>query len=159
MEYSNYPKDHPLYNCDRKKVPGLFQDECVDGKMAIISEYIGLRAKSYSNNLFFPSSEIYLAKKKSKGVPSRHISNRVSFDDYKNCLFDKTPLTLGCESSKNEEHKGKIYSFRSLNLITYSIEQSKVALSSNDDKRFILPDNIHTLALGHHQIPKPKIES
>ena len=52
MEFSNYPKDHPLYNCDRKKVPGLFQDECVDGKMAIISEYIGLRAKSYSNNLF-----------------------------------------------------------------------------------------------------------
>ena len=70
MEFSNYPKDHPLYNCDRKKVPGLFQDECVDGKMAVISEYIGLRAKSYSNNLFYPSSEIYQAKKKSKGVPS-----------------------------------------------------------------------------------------
>jgi hypothetical protein len=30
VEFSNYPKDHFLYNCDRKKQPGLFQDECVD---------------------------------------------------------------------------------------------------------------------------------
>ena len=82
------------------------------------------------------------------------VSNRVSFNDYKDCLFDQSPLTLGCELTKKEEHKGKIYSFRSLNLITYSIEQRKVALSSNDDKRFILPDNIHTLALGHYLIPK-----
>ena len=66
MEFSNYPKDHFLYNQDRKKVPGLFQDECVDGKLAIISEYIGLRAKSYSNNLFYPTKEEYQCKKKVK---------------------------------------------------------------------------------------------
>ena len=41
IEFSNYPENHDLYNCDRKKVPGLFQDECVnDGKMLIISEYV-----------------------------------------------------------------------------------------------------------------------
>lgn len=152
IEFSNYPKDHPLYNCDRKKIPGLFQDESVDGKMAIISEYVGLRAKSYSNNLFYPSKEEYKCKKKSKGVPSRHIDKRVDFDDYKTCLFEQKNIKLGDENGK-EEHREKIYSFRSFNLSTYSVEQSKVALSFADDKRFIQEDKITTLALGHYKIP------
>ena len=160
MEFSNYPKDNFLYNCDRKKVPGLFQDECVDGKMAIISEYVGLRAKSYSNNLYYPTNDEFHCKKKSKGVPSRHIKERVDFQDYKDCLFNKESLILGSNVGK-ENHQEKIYTFRSLNFVTYSIEQSKIALSCNDDKRYILPDNIHTLAHGHCKIPsklklKPK---
>ena len=157
MEFSNYPKDNLLYNCDRKKVPGLFQDECVDGKMAIISEYVGLRAKSYSNDLYYPTNEEFKCKKKSKGVPSRHIENRVNFQDYKDCLFNKKPLILGTTENK-DQHKEKIYTFRSLKLVTYSIEQSKIALSSNDDKRYILDDDIHTYAHGHYKIPK-KIEN
>jgi hypothetical protein len=58
MEFSNYPKNHPLYNCDRKKQVGLFQDECVEQKfgkpekMVIISEYVGLRSKLYSNKMY-----------------------------------------------------------------------------------------------------------
>ena len=52
IEFSNYPKNHDLYHCDRKKVPGLFQDECVDVKTLVISEYVGLRAKSYANKLW-----------------------------------------------------------------------------------------------------------
>ena len=32
IEFSNYPKENPLYNCDRKKQVGIFQDESVDGK-------------------------------------------------------------------------------------------------------------------------------
>ena len=54
--FSNYPKTHPLCNCDRKKIPGLFHDECVGDEMnkvtskyecnmKVISEYIGSRAK------------------------------------------------------------------------------------------------------------------
>jgi hypothetical protein len=157
IEFSNYPKNHPLYNCDRKKQVGIFQDESVEQKnnkpevMKIISEYVGLRAKSYSNNLYVIEEKDFICKKKSKGVPSRHIANRVDFDDYKNCLFNKEVIKLGDENGK-EKHKEKIYSFRSLKLTTYSVEQSKIALSGNDDKRFILQDNIHTLALGHYRI-------
>jgi hypothetical protein len=68
VEFSNYPKNHLLYNDDRKKTPGLFQDECVDGKMAVISEYIGLRAKSYVNKLYYVEDTDFELKKKSKGV-------------------------------------------------------------------------------------------
>jgi hypothetical protein len=161
IEFSNYPKDHPLYNYDRKKIPGLFQDESVEQKkdkpevMKIISEYVGLRAKSYSNNLYVIEDTKYICKKKSKGVPSRHIDKRVDFDDYKTCLFEQKNIKLGDENGK-VEHKEKIYSFRSFNLTTYSVEQSKVALSFADDKRYILEDKITTLALGHYRIGEQK---
>ena len=34
----------------------------------------------------------------------------------------------------------------------FTEEINKVALSANDDKRFILPDGVHTLAFGHWRI-------
>ena len=34
----------------------------------------------------------------------------------------------------------------------YSEEVNKVALSSKDDKRHVLEDKIHTLALGHYRL-------
>ncbi len=94
-----------------------------------------------------------ISVRKSQKVFLPDIDKRVSFDDYKTCLFDKKEIKLG-DVTGNKEHQSKIYSFRSFNLTTYSVEQSKIALSGNDDKRFILPDNIHTLALGHYRIPQ-----
>ena len=34
----------------------------------------------------------------------------------------------------------------------YTEEANKVALSANDDKRVILEDGIHTLAIGHYEL-------
>ena len=34
----------------------------------------------------------------------------------------------------------------------YTIETTKIALSCNDDKCFIMNDNIHTLTHGHYRI-------
>ena len=138
IEFSNYPKDHHLYNCDRKKVPGYFQDECVDGKFVVISEYVGLRAKSYVNNLYDSVKKEYTSKKKSKGVASVHIKKRITFDDYHNVLMNKTTLSLD-----------NIISFRSIGLHTYTINMKKIALSGNDDKRIILANGIDTYAYGH----------
>ena len=156
IEFSNYPKDHFLFNESRKKIPGLFQDESTDGKFAIIQEYVGLRAKSYSNNLFFPVDSSCKDKKKSKGVPSTHIQNRINFTDYKDCLFNKKALALGDDNNSNPKHIDKIISFRSLNLVMYTIQQSKITLSGNDDKRHILENQIDTLALGNYRIVNKK---
>lgn len=148
IEFSNYPKAHPLYNCDRKKVPGLFQDECTDGQLSVISEYVGLRAKSYANKLFVVEEQGYEFKKKSKGVARKHLEQRVGFEDYQECLFSGKSVRLGDTDGK-ENHHDKIYSFKSINMVTYSIEQSKVTLSSKDDKRIPMDDGIHTYAIGH----------
>ena len=29
LEFSNFPKDHSLYNNDRMKIPGIYQDESI----------------------------------------------------------------------------------------------------------------------------------
>ena len=29
LEFSNYRKDHPLYNNDRMKIPGIYPDESI----------------------------------------------------------------------------------------------------------------------------------
>lgn len=158
MEFSNYPKDHYLYNCDRKKEPGLFQDEIMKLLMALISEYVGLRAKCYSLNIVnIDENNEMSCKKKAKGVPSRHVDKKITFDDYKTCLLTQNKIIIGNDNQESNTHdtiySDKIYSFRSINMKMYSIEQSKIALSSGDTKRYILKDKITTLAWGHYKIP------
>ena len=154
MEFSNYPKNHFLYNCDRKKQVGLFQDECVDGKLLVISEYIGLRAKSYANKLYCVEEECYEEKKKSKGVSSKHLKKRIDFEDYKQCLLEDKVISLG-KATDTGKFAEKIYSFISHNLTTFSVEQSKIALNSKDDKRVPMKENkFNTYAIGHYKIQK-----
>ena len=98
----------------------------------IIEEFIGLRAKLYSYKMFGGKEE-----KKCKGIKKNVIRNKITHEDYKNCLFQaKTKLT-----------KMNVIRSRAHNIYTEKI--NKVALSCEDDKRYILEDGVHTLALGH----------
>ena len=59
------------------------------------------------------------------------------FDDYRECLF-----------SRKEQHRKSIV-IRSHCHEIYTEEINKISLSSDDDKRVIMADVIHTLAYGH----------
>ena len=135
--------------------------------MAIISEYIGLRAKSYVNRIYKPDKdeyteekiakgvpEAYDEKKIGKGVPGKHLKKRIKFEDYKKCLFNERIIRLGYETEA-ENQRERIYSFRSAGFTQFSVETQKICLSSNDDKRYTLKTKpTTTLALGHHLINK-----
>ena len=43
---------------------------------------------------------------------------------------------------------------KSFNNRMYTYESNKISLSAFDDKRYIHPDGINTLAYGHKDIPK-----
>ena len=131
FDTSNYPKDHKsgIPTRKKKKVIGMMKDEAGS---KIIKEFIGLRAKLYSYKMYEGKEE-----KKCKGIKKNVIRNKITHEDYKNCLFQaKTKLT-----------KMNVIRSRAHNIFTEKI--NKVALSCEDDKRFICEDGIHTLALGH----------
>ena len=64
----------------------------------------------------------------------------IEHKDYDNCLSNHEQLTKKQKLFTSEKHK------------VYTIEVEKIALSYNDDKCFIMNDNIHTLTHGHYKI-------
>ena len=63
------------------------------------------------------------------------IKKSLSFDDYKKCLFTEETVMKEMNILRSQNHE------------ICSITVNKVALSANDDKRMISPNNIVTYAL------------
>ena len=133
FDTSNYPKDHPsgILTGVNKKVIGMFKDEA-SGKQ--ITEFVGLRAKLYSYRV----EESY-EEKKCKGVKKAVIKKTITFNDYKDCLFDNKPSMRKMNVIRSHLHT------------MYTETVNKIALSPFDDKRIIQKDNIHTFAYGHYK--------
>ena len=131
FDTSDYPTNHPSENKTglNSKVLGMFNDEAC-GKLIV--EFVGLRGKLYSYKILDGSED-----KKCKGVTKNVTKRSIKFDDYRECLF-----------SKKEQHR-KMNVIRSHCHEIYTEEINKIALSSDDDKRVIMVDGIHTLAYGH----------
>ena len=78
--------------------------------------------------------------KKCEGVKKSVVKKSITHEDYKNCLFT------------GKEQLRKMNVIRSHKHEIYTEEVNKVALSSDDDKRYILENGINTLAWGHYRI-------
>jgi hypothetical protein len=64
---------------------------------------------------------------------------KISFDDYKNCVLNDTPKNV------------KINAIRTVKMMNYSLTQNKLALSYKDDKR-VWFDKTSSRACGHFRI-------
>ena len=139
FDTSNYPKNHPsgIESGINKKVPGKFKDE-LGGKIMV--EFAGLRPKLYSFLTLEDKEE-----KKCKGIKKSVVKNKITFNDYKDCLFNNSILLQ------------EQYGIRSYDHQVYTEKQNKVALTPFDDKRHILDDGVNTLAWGHYRIKDKKI--
>ena len=139
FDTSDYPDNHPSgipTGCN-KKVLGMFKDEAT-GKS--IKEFVGLRAKLYSYKMFEGEES-----KRCKGIKKRVVEKTITHEDYKTCLF----------TGKEQFRKMNIINkniIRSYEHEVYTEEVNKVALSAEDDKRYIMNDGIHTMAWGHHKL-------
>ena len=134
FDTSYYPPNHPsgIPSGFNKKVIGMFKDEA-GGK--VIDEFMGLRAKLYSYKMFEGEES-----KKCKGVKKSVVKKSITHEDYKKCLFT------------GKEQLRKMNIIRSHRHEVFTEEVNKVALCPDDDKRHILEDGVHTLALGHYRI-------
>ena len=80
FDTSSYAPDRPLPIGLNKKVIGLMKDE-LGG--AIMTEFVALRPKLYSYRKLDGAED-----KKCKGIKKCAVKKTLTFDDYKNCLFN-----------------------------------------------------------------------
>ena len=135
FDFSQYPKDHPLFDETNRKSVGKFKDE-LNG--LCMTRFIGLRPKLYSFE-YLDLSGVVFGKNTAKGV-QKAMKNRLTFDEYESCLINMNAKIVQMNSIRSDHHK----------LFTYNI--NKIGLSAFDDKRYILDDGITTLAHGHRRI-------
>ncbi|XP_030745136.1 uncharacterized protein LOC115874172 [Sitophilus oryzae] len=161
FDTSDYATDN-IYGIPKvnKKVLGMMKDE---NNGRIMTHFVGLRSKMYATKLFYTSEELEQQKlkleedgierkeiemhlknkgitKKIKGVKKYVIKNKVTFEDYVECLekFVEKSISQNLIRSKNHE--------------LYTIKQTKIGLSPHDDKRSISETSIKTLPWGHYSI-------
>jgi hypothetical protein len=135
FDTSNLGKSHPsgIPTGVNKKVIGMMKLE-TGAKQ--IEEFAGLRSKLYAYKMAEDGDE----EKKCKGVKKVVIEKEITFENYKECLF-----------SRGKQWRG-MNVFRSRGHDIYTERVNKVALSADDDKRIIMEDGIHTLAIGHKSL-------
>ena len=68
------------------------------------------------------------------------VKKSIAHKDYKECLFTCKEQLRRMNVIRSHKHE------------VYTEEVNKIALSSSHDKRHILDDGVHTLALGHYII-------
>ena len=105
----------------------MFKDE-VAGRQ--ITHFVGLRPKLYSYKV---EDEVEL--KKCKGIKKSVVKKSLDFDNYVKCLFTGEKEMRKMNIIRSEKHE------------VYSKEVNKIALSNEDDKRVVLKDGVHTLAI------------
>ncbi|XP_051165642.1 uncharacterized protein LOC127284297 [Leptopilina boulardi] len=134
FDTSDYPASN-VYGIPQanKKILGLMKDEC-NGR--ILTEFVGLRSKLYSVRV---EDKDFI--KKAKGIKAGVVKKTIQFDDYVKCLRDFDIQTRTQYNIRSRLHNVE------------TVKQLKVALSPQDDKRYLLPGSTDTLPWGHYAIP------
>ena len=113
FDTSGYSKDdnRSLPIGKNKKVIGLMKDE-LGGK--IMREFVALRAKMYA----YRKKENEVEKKRCKSTKKCVVSEGLTFDDYKTCLFNGETIHREQMLFKNKKHE------------VYTVNKHKIALNT-----------------------------
>ena len=124
FDFSNYSKQSKFFDDANKKVIGKMK---VEFGGVIATEFVGLKSKMYSI-------------KKIDGKESntaKGVNIATELNEFKDVLFNKKIIRHKMKRIQAKKHK----------IGTYKID--KISLSCFHDKRYILDDEIHTLAYFH----------
>ena len=132
FDTSGYSKDDnkPLPIGENKKVICLMKDE-FGGK--VMTEFAALKAKMYAYRKIGKEVE----EERCKGTKKCVVSEGLTFDDYKTCLFDSKAVYREHMLFENKKHD------------VYTINKHKIALNRDDGKKLVQADGITTLARGY----------
>ena len=107
----------------------------------MIQEFVGLHPKVYSAK----EAENPSVHMQCKGTPHNSMERFVQHEDYVRCLFHNYAAESMWQSVDVDMIRSKDHEI-------FSIKSSKISLSCNDSKQYILCDNVNTLAYGHYAI-------
>jgi len=107
-----------------------------------IKGFVALRSKMYAVRVE-KDEEDWTDELKAKGV-KRNAMTDMTYDKYVECLRHCTKTKHRFKQIRSHKH----------NLVTHDTE--KVGLCSFDDKRYILPCGIHSVAYGHYKTKQSK---
>ena len=99
-------------------------------------EFVALRAKMYA----YRKIDKEVEEKRCKGTKKSVVSEGLTFDDCKACLFDDETIYREQMLFENKKHE------------VYMVNKRKIALNRDDDKRIVQADGITTLARGYAAI-------
>ena len=134
LDLSDYPTDHFLHDKSNKKVPLTMTDE-LQGK--VLHEIVCLRSKLYS--IQFEGG----VKQSAKGV-QKCVKKTLHHDLFKSCLLSKVNIKRPMTQLRSKNHQ----------IVVNRV--NKIAVSSYDDKRYLLEDGIRSFAYGHYQLNCPQ---
>ena len=144
MDFSNYPKEHPLFDDSVKQVPGYWKNEVSNGD---IVEVVALKSKCYNfrvkPNTYSDLTKFAQSRPKCKGISSNFV-DKLSMDMYRACV------------QRSETYHTNTFHIRSRNFNVSTIETRKMALNSYCNKRYLLKCSIHSLPYGHKDIKRLK---
>lgn len=126
MDFSNYPKDHHLYDSSRAKALGYLKNEVPN---TLITHYVGLKSKTYM--LLTEDGEKHV---RAKGVKKSHQQN-IKFSQMMGCI----------EQMKGENVESHF--IRSKDHVIRLMKGRQVAFSSFDDKRYLMCP-VHSVPYG-----------
>ena len=141
FDFSNYSEDHPNFDMSNHLIPGKFKDE-MGG--FFIQEFCGLRSKMYSI-LKFDGGE----KKAANGVLEQVKNDKITHEDYKNCLL----------KWKTRFHEGTKIFQKGHQLYTANIV--KKSLNPYNDKKYISFEGgeFTCFSYGHYKIDNHRVKN
>ena len=131
FDFSNYVKDHPLYDTSNANTPGLFKDE-TEGVPN--QQFVSLRSKMYS--IKYGRVE----QKRANGIVKSVVKKELRHTQYVDCILESKNNTCQMNVIRSHQHNVHILTINKLGLCTF------------DDKRYVLDSGIETLAFGHHRV-------
>ena len=137
FDTSNYPESHFLFSEANKRKIGKMKDEL--GGVPI-AEFVALKPKMYSVKSAEGADLV-----KAKGVGQAAMKH-VSHEEYVLALLNQKRLQHTFHSLRSVKHK------------VYTMKCHKYGLFPYDDKRYILPDGIHTLSIGNIHAKRKAVE-
>ena len=122
-----------------------------------MTEFVSLRRKLYSYKKLDGSETSngshFVEDKKCKGIKKCIVKKTLTFEDYRNCLFEDSTENGGCQAAPDPRgvYRSQLM-FRSIRHKIFTLEVNKVALIKIDDKCIAKKDGISTLARGHKDL-------